>query len=165
MGRRLFVLAIVSVAAAAASCAGQKRPAMDVSPPATQPADALIVYHRTGGVAGADDWITVTADGRMAVSGRLFADYETTLPAGSVAKLEKRFEGWAALDAAYPPPRGARDDFRVQIRYRDKTVTASGAAENYPPVLTRARLALEGLATRLEPREPGAKPAPPRSRR
>src|SRR5688572_20850341 len=92
---RLLILAIVaSLTLAASSCTGGGRRPLDTTPPATQPADALVVYHRTGGIAGADDWVVVTADGRMTVSGKLFADYATELPEGTVAKMEKRFEGW-----------------------------------------------------------------------
>jgi len=132
------------------ACAGRGREE-DSAIPATQPSDAVIVYNRMGGLAGTADWIVISPDGQMKVSGRILGDYTVQLPEGTVAKLEARMQGWRKLKRDYPAEKGVRDDFRITIRYDGRTVTASDAARDVPPEFRRAADMLEGLAHKLKP--------------
>ena len=117
----------------------------------TQPSDAVIAYHRTGGLAGTGDWIVISPDGQMKVSGRILGDYTVQLPEGTVGKLESRMQGWKKLKPNYPAERGVRDDFQIAIRYGGRTVVASDTARDVPAEFERARDMLEGLAHTLKP--------------
>jgi hypothetical protein len=64
-------------------------------------------------------------------------------------QLARLFEGWETLNDAYPAEPGSADDFVTEIRYGDKTVTASDAARNLPEQFLRIKQHLESLVRNL----------------
>lgn len=116
-----------------------------------QPVQALqpITYHRSGGLIGASDHITISSTGTIQVTGRLFGETSTLLTDFQMMQLARLFEGWEKLDDHYPAPRGAADDFVTEIRYGDKTVAASDAARNVPEQFLRIKQRLESLVRNL----------------
>lgn len=97
------------------------------APPGTRaPAPALVVLARSGGIAGANDQVSVDESGVATVlSSRVPAPSTRTLTAGELAALR------AALDRADMKSlrrnyldRQARDAYQYDVTYRGMTVTA-----------------------------------------
>ena len=109
-----------------------------------------ISYHRSGGLSGTSDHITVSRTGTVQVTGRLFGEANTLLSEFQMMQLARLFEGWEKLAEHYPAERGAADDFVTEIRYGDKTVVASDAARNTPEHFLRVKQRLESLVRDLE---------------
>jgi hypothetical protein len=108
-----------------------------------------VSYHRSGGLAGSSDHITISRTGTVQVTGRLFGESSTLLSEFQMMQLARLFEGWEKLADHYPAAQGAADDFVTEIRYGDKTVVASDAARNMPDQFVRAKQRLELLVRDL----------------
>jgi hypothetical protein len=131
-----------------ASCGGrQSSPDANRSPPVAPLKP--ISYHRSGGLAGTSDHITISSSGTVQVTGRHFGESSTLLTKFQMMQLARLFEGWEKLDGHYPADRGAADDFVTEIRYGEKIVIASDAARNLPEQFLRARQRLESLVRNL----------------
>ena len=106
-----------------------------------------IGYVRTGGFYPDEVRVVVTPGGsyqatrakgsRGAASGELTEDQRR--------KLVEAFAGWDQLAPEYPARGGTADDYRIEIRYGDKTVVASDAAENLPQAFWSAYEAVSKL--------------------
>ena len=139
---RLLPLLLI---ASLASCAPNR------SPDAAAPVAPLkpVRYHRSGGIAGTSDHITISSTGTVQVTGRLFGETSTILTDFQMMQLARLFEGWETLDDHYPARPGAGDDFITEIRYGDKSVTASDAAREIPHRFLRVQQRLESLVRTL----------------
>lgn len=121
------------------------------APDAAGPAATLkpIAYHRSGGLLGTSDHVTISSSGTVQVTGRLFGQSNTVLSEFQMMQLARLFEGWEKLGDTYPAERGSADDFVTEIRYGDKAVTASDAARNVPEQFLRVKQRLESLVRNL----------------
>ena len=108
-----------------------------------------VTYHRSGGLIGTSDHVRVSSTGTVQVTGRLFGESNTLLTEFQMMQLARLFEGWEKLDAEYPAERGTADDFVTEIRYGDKSVTASDAARVVPEQFVRVKQRLESLVRNL----------------
>lgn len=112
-------------------------PSQPPSPPVRS--GVLVSYHRSGGLAGVDDHITVHTDGRVNRRGRT-ARCALRLDRRELAGLRADLDRahLAALDSTVRPQR-AVDSFAYQVAYRGRTAqvfdTAVPAA--LQPVLAR----------------------------
>ena len=125
---------------------GGKRVDPDREP--LQPFQA-VTYIRTGGLAGAEDRLMIAEDGTVTTSGRLFGNGSSKLTEFQLLQLARIFEGWERLEANYPAPPEARDAFTVAITFGTRTVTATDASANVPPLFQTARQRLEQIARTL----------------
>jgi hypothetical protein len=148
---RMWLIGLLMVAGLA-SCKGARPPEGERGP--LQPFQA-VTYVRTGGLAGADDRITITTDGTITTSGRLIGSSSGKLSEFQLMQLARVFEGWTKLQAEYPAPQGARDAFQYAITFGDKTVAASDASSLVPEQFITARQKIEQLARNL----PATRPA------
>src|SRR5688572_2591066 len=68
-----------------------------------------INYHRSGGLMGTSDHITISSSGAVQVTGRLLGDSSTLLSEFQMMQLARMFEGWDKLNDEYPAQQGAAD--------------------------------------------------------
>jgi hypothetical protein len=108
-----------------------------------------IEYHRSGGVAGADDRVTVTRDGKLSANGRFVGKFDAQVSEFQLMALARTFEGWNKLQGSYPSPPGTADAFITEIKFGEKSVTASDASKAVPEDFRRARERLENLVREL----------------
>jgi hypothetical protein len=111
-----------------------------------------VAYHRSGGLMGTSDHVTISSSGTVQVTGRLFGESSAVLSEFQMMQLARLFEGWDKLGDTYPAERGSADDFVTEIRYGDKPVTASDAARNVPEQFLRVKQRLESLVRNLPAR-------------
>jgi hypothetical protein len=105
-----------------------------------------VYYHRTGGIAGVDDRVEITPDGKVGIARRGQVPHELQLTRDQVTLLREAFRGFDTLRSDYPAPRGAADDFQYEVRYGAKTVTGRDTSVDLPPQLRDIWLRIEAIA-------------------
>jgi hypothetical protein len=115
--------------------------------PAPEPAMLQhIAYHRSGGIAGFDDRLEIQPDGRAAVAKRGSKPYDLRLTQAQLDRLREQFAGLSTLQSDYPAPPRAADDFKYELTYGDRRVTASEANADVPQRLRELWSALDAIA-------------------
>lgn len=93
------------------------------SGPASQAAE-LFMYNRTGGFAGTNDTMKVSADGAVTLSGKLFGSHTAKLDKADLDRLLAALkEAGIDKDAAYKPARPIADGFHHKLTTSGRTVT------------------------------------------
>jgi len=86
------------------------------TPVSAKPA-TLVTFHKSGGVAGVDQRLTVRTDGRAAISNRGATTQHRQLRASTMRRLRSRLAA-AHLERPLPqPPMGCADCFEYAISY------------------------------------------------
>ena len=125
------------------------------SHPTTQP----ILYHRTGGIAGTDDRVTIWPDGFVQVKGRILPDATATVSHDRLDRLQHLFDGWEKLKAHYPLV--AADAYEITIFYGSKAVEASDLSPDLPEQFRKIFTEIESIAaTAGQDQAPQAAPTP-----
>lgn len=95
----------------------------------------LVGYHRTGGIAGFDDHLTIHENGTALLS-RRGTTGTYILANDELVALNTLFEDAQFLDlrSSYPAPTPGADYFSYEITYRGHTVTTEDTG--VPPVLS-----------------------------
>lgn len=106
-----------------------------------------ISYVRTGGFYPDEVRVAVTPGGTYQATRKHGSRGSTS---GELSEQQRRelaeaFAGWDQLAPEYPARGGTADDYRIEIRYGDKTVVASDAAENLPQAFWSAYEAVSKL--------------------
>lgn len=120
------------------------------SAPAGTPAEAgWLAYSRTGGFAGVDDLVVVTADGAVTASTKGRGARSFRLSADELARLRRLADSVdpAALPRAAPTRPGTADAFAVRLSIRGRTLALPDGrvpAEVAPLLAELQRLALRG---------------------
>jgi hypothetical protein len=149
--RTAFLSLILAGAMAGCAVAADTQPATAPATAASQPAALQpIRYQRTGGFAGTNDVIEITADGAVVVQGKLMGQAKGQLTADQIKELVPVFHEWDKYAASYPAPQGSADGFELKIRYGTKEVAASELNRTLPATFTRIREALEKIAADLK---------------
>lgn len=88
-----------------------------------QPEPSPVVYQRSGGIAGVDDALTLSADGHASVTWN-GGSAEEVVPGHLQAALLSSLEAadFISLKARYPAPSGGADLFSYMITYRSHSV-------------------------------------------
>lgn len=109
------------------------------------PANILISYHKSGGIAGVDETLTVYADGALEVRNKNRAVRSQAAP-GDIQALQKLLGSseFAALQLPMQPPVPDQFVYELTIPGRGKPIVAPEGANN-PPVLRDLIDALERL--------------------
>jgi hypothetical protein len=137
-------LRVSFVVMSALACGASAAPT-STSAPATQPAMKAIDYRLTGGFAGFNDRITISADGAVEVNNRDRVAKGQLTP-GQMEQLAQILAGWEKLADKYPADPNVADDMYYQIAYGGKTVLAAGTSAGVPEQFHRARAKIEELA-------------------
>jgi hypothetical protein len=114
---------------------------------------AGVTYRRSGGIAGAEDRISIASDGSIETSGRFLGTRRGRISEFQIMQLVRLLEGWEKLREQYPAPSGTADAFEHEIEYRGKRVQASDASREMPEQFRRVKDRLEGLTRGLKPAE------------
>ncbi|MGI9099249.1 MAG: DUF6174 domain-containing protein [Solirubrobacteraceae bacterium] len=95
----------------------------------------LVAFHRTGGLIGVDDRLSVARDGLAIRTARDGVPHEFHLSAADLTELNAVLEAadFPSLKPVYRPPFPVSDGFTYTLTYRSKTVEASEGA--IPPAL------------------------------
>lgn len=109
------------------------------SPGPSAPTGPLVVFSRTGGIAGQQVTLTVQQDGSAQVAGRRQATW--TLSAGQLDGLRRALAD-ADLRPVAPSGEPVLDGYRYRVTYAGRTVLLSG-----DPVPAGAATAVEQLST------------------
>jgi hypothetical protein len=142
----LLLTTAISACATAADTKPESRPTT-----ATQPAVfQAIRYQRTGGFAGTNDVIEITADGAIVVQGKLMGQSKGQLTADQIKELIPLFAEWDKYNVSYPAPSGSADGFELKIRYGTKEVAASELNTTLPASFGEIYKALEKIAADLK---------------
>jgi hypothetical protein len=139
--------AFIVTVAVVAGCAAEEPQRLEFHRDAVLASFQPVTYHRTGGIIGTDDHLTIDVDGTVRTHGRLFADATMRLSEFQIMQLVRLFEEWQTLADSYPAQ--AVDAFTVEIAYGQKRVVVSDASAGVPAVFTRVRDRLESLATQM----------------
>lgn len=150
-----LLLALVAVLALAA-CGGT--PAANAPQPASTPVSAptaapgasatpapaptagagapLVVYHKSGGIMGLDDTLTVNADGTLAMKDRKGTPSSGQATAEQLARLNELLGSadFAAVSASYPAAGADMFVYDIQVPAQGKTVKAMDGSE-FPQVV------------------------------
>lgn len=140
MKRHLLLVGVLVLLPLLPSCAKTHDPAPE---PATL---QRIVYHRTGGIAGFDDRLEIQPDGSAAIAKRGAKPYDLRLTQAQLERLREQFAGFSTLQSDYPAPPRAADDFKYELTYGDRRVTASEANADVPQRLRDLWSALDAIA-------------------
>jgi len=107
-------------------------------PESTPGAAILIEFHRSGGIAGLRDRLTIYANGRARLV-RASTSCEFDLDIATVDQLQNLFDQaeFSKLGAKYFPSRKGSDLFEYELTYRDHTVGTMDTAvpESLWPIL------------------------------
>lgn len=132
-----------------ASAPAAPTPSGSVPPPGSAPsgsvppvAGPLVVFSRTGGIAGRQATLTVQPDGRAALVGARQADW--TLSPGQLDGLQRALAG-ADLRPVAPTGEPVLDGYSYRVTYAGRTVLLSG-----DPVPPGAASLVEKLSTLAE---------------
>ena len=145
------VLLLAFICWAGAGCGGnsQREVAVPFDPQQEVRDFPGVTYRRTGGIAGAEERITIAQDGRIETTGRFVGKRQGQVSEFQVMQLVRLLEGWEKLRSEYPAPPGTADAFQHEIEYRGKRVTASEASPEMPEQFRRVRERLETLTRGL----------------
>jgi hypothetical protein len=90
--------------------------------------------------------VEIQPDGHYEVSRRNERPYEGQLTRDQVASLREQFRTFGSLHADYPPPPRMADDFRYELAYGDRRVTASDANRDVLQQLRDMWSSIEAIA-------------------
>jgi hypothetical protein len=138
--KRPLIIVVALLLCILPSCTKTQKPAPE---PATL---QRIVYHRTGGIAGLDDRLEIQPDGRAAVAQRGSKPYDLRLTQAQLDRLREQFIGFSTFQSDYPAPPRAADDFKYELTYGERRVTASEANADVPQRLRELWSALDAIA-------------------
>ena len=145
IGRHLFRLApirgfvayfpvLILIAASICGCLSEHETARNSS----SPPGILLDYHRTGGIAGFDDYLIVFENGESVISTRQGSGIVVLNP-DSLKKIKDLLDQahFTALNASYPASSTGADYFNYTITYKGHTVTTqdTGVPESLLPVI------------------------------
>jgi hypothetical protein len=128
-------------------------PSVEISPPATTPtsaANVLIVYHKSGGIAGINETLTVYADGKLEQHSKI-GDASAQADPADIQALQQLLASpeFAALELPQAPI--MPDQFVYELTAPGRAqpiVTADGADK--PPVLDQLIELLEKLKSQVQ---------------
>lgn len=143
----LVVLFSLALTVPSISCGPRERTTVEQDRTAVVRAVQAVSYKRTA--AGAEDTVTIAQDGAVECSGKTFGKAQGTLSEFQLMRLARIFEGWDKLQDNYAGPKGSPDAPIIEIKFGQKTVTASEAAKNLPDPFIQARQRLEALPREL----------------
>jgi hypothetical protein len=131
------------------------------TPAATAPATGqsqggvLVVYHKSGGIAGVDETLTVYADGRFELTDKRGATQTGQAGQAALDDLKQLLAGpeFAALDTKYQASGADLFTYKIEVPGAGKTVVTMDNAPT-PPVLAQAIEKLEGLRGLGTPQAP-----------
>jgi hypothetical protein len=114
---------------------------------ATPQAGVLVVYRKTGGIAGIDRTLTVYDDGRVELSGTGDTGQAIQAPPDSLSALRGLLASpeFAALNARYRASGADLFTYEISVPATGQTVVTMDGAPS-PPALTQAIAQLEALA-------------------
>jgi hypothetical protein len=132
-------IAVVLVCVAAlAGCTRTDRGRVQETRAGTISSFKPIAYHRNGGRNGADEHVTISAEGAIE-SRTKYGVVTGKLSEFQIMQLSRAFEDWDKLQPSYPAAKPNPNAATVTIDYGGKTVTASEAAEGLPEQFIAAR--------------------------
>lgn len=103
-----------------------------------------LVFDQSGGFAGVDNELSISAAGRLVRKGGLTGQVNRNLFANEMDQLRALLDGWDAINFN-APPNGCADVFSHSITYAGRTASWDDCTESVPPQL----LALEEFLLRL----------------
>jgi hypothetical protein len=130
------------------SAAPTQPPTATTAPKAGGANDVVVIFHRSGGIAGVDDSLTVYADGKLQLSGRGSAAKQAEAAPAQIAELQKLLASpeFTALQSRYQAV-GA-DQFVYELTIpsggKQRMITTIDGAKN-PPVLDEVLRELKKL--------------------
>jgi|GEM_PF-1201583 len=145
IGRHLFRLApirgfaayfpfLILIAASICGCLGEQ----ETTGHSSSPPGILLDYHRTGGIAGFDDYLIVFENGESVISTRQGSGTFNLNP-DSLKKIKDLLDlaNFTALNASYPASSSGADYFNYTITYKGHTVTTedTGVPESLLPAI------------------------------
>ena len=141
------VLTAVPAPTAAPAPTQATRPA-DETKPTGQPAsgDVVAIYHKTGGIAGVDETLTVYADGRLSLLGRSGAAQTAQAQPADLGKLQSLLASpdFAGLSPRYQASGADLFNYQITIPSTGQTVSTMDGAQA-PAVLGQAITEMEQL--------------------
>jgi hypothetical protein len=139
------VVILACFALFASACATQRHTDTGPKSPAVPQPPAGVTYRKSGGLAGMNEWVTISSAGHLQVSGRLSGEGDADLTPDQRRDLAQAFAGWDALKDEYLPDRPAPDGLTLYVRYGTKGVTVVEPAD-VPPQFRAAVTAIESAA-------------------
>jgi hypothetical protein len=117
---------------------------------AVSSADVVIAYHKSGGIAGVDETLTISADGSIVSEGRTGEARGQASPTDLQA-LQALLASpeFAALRAAQLPPAADAFVYELTIPGRAQPIVATDSAD-IPPVLAQVIMLLERLKAQVK---------------
>ena len=151
MGSMFFHNILIFGSLVVAGSCGTQRQAEVADKPAGPSQLLGITYRKSGGLAGMNEWVTISSDGHVQVSGRYTGEGDGQLTAEQRRALVTTFTGWDALKEEYLPDRPAPDGMTLYVRYGAKGVTVVEPAEvpgQFRSAATAIESAARGIATK-----------------
>lgn len=136
----------------AAGCQDANRKKLDEDRAKTVQSLQPIVMTRTGGVAGANDRITISADGAIESRSKGMTPMTGTLSEFQRLQLVRIFEDFGRLEERYAPARPIPDAITTTIKYGERTVTVVDGAQTIPQAFIAARDRIQEIARGLNSR-------------
>ncbi|KPV52710.1 hypothetical protein SE17_13870 [Kouleothrix aurantiaca] len=111
----------------------------------------LVVYHKSGGIMGLDDTLTVNADGTFTLKDRAGAQSSGQATAEQLGKLNDLLNSmeFAAASPNYPAAGADMFVYKVEAPAQNKTVTAMDGTD-YPQVLHDIIDVLESMRAQVQ---------------
>jgi hypothetical protein len=112
-----------------------------------------LTYHRSGGLAGRSDALTLKPGGSATVAARFNATRTVTLNPAELKAVERALANvdLARLDAEYKPPGPVADGVGETVTYGGRRVSTATGAEP-PRQLVSLLVTLSGLVDRYAPK-------------
>ncbi|WP_163508333.1 protealysin inhibitor emfourin [Fodinicola acaciae] len=129
-GRALAIVALLAVTGCATPTTGTPH-----DPPATSaPGNELpaLAFHRTGGIAGVQDDLRITAAGQLTASSRQRDVRHDTLTAAERAELLAKLRNFSVTDRPPRPPYQIADGFTYDITVNGRKVRFEDGAVPKP---------------------------------
>ncbi|MFA5331556.1 MAG: hypothetical protein WC342_04180 [Methanoregula sp.] len=141
----ILAAVLVIVVLLSAGCITTKIPPVSKD---THPA-IFVDYHKSGGVAGADNRLVIFDNGQTIYAGKSTGT-EIVLNTKELEDLKTLFNQsqFLELEGSYSAPREYTDLFTYSITYEGKTVTAEDTA--VPPRLQKVIESLDGITERAD---------------
>jgi hypothetical protein len=150
---RSCVIAVLFLAAAAAAgCQDANRQKLEADRAQAVQSLQPVVMTRTGGIAGANDRVTIAPDGAIEFRERGMTPATGTLSEFQRLQLVRIFDDFKRLDDRYAPTRPVPDAITTTIKYGDRAVTVVDGAQNVPPEFVTARDRIQEIARGLNSR-------------
>ena len=125
---------LILIAASISGCLSEQ----ETNGYSSSPPGILLDYHRTGGIAGFDDYLIVFENGESVISTRQGSGTVVLNP-DSLKNIKDLLDQahFTALNASYPASSTGADYFNYTITYKGHTVTTedTGVPESLVPVI------------------------------